>query len=135
MGTNQNVITALQIIKDAICGTESPPRDGIKQIVGTTEGALTQQQKDDLANELSAAESNIAKVISETEAPYLDPANAGSGYTPETWTGTTAELISDACEQACEALDNYVACNDDNSGGFLRHTQDALDAFKISGEI
>ena len=131
MGTNQNVIDAITIIKNAICGDAT--HDGIKQIVGATTGRLSQQQKDDIAPLLTSAEGEIAKIISTTESPYLDPDDAGSGYTPQTWTGSTKDLITSACQQACDILDEYVACNDVAAGENLRHTQDALDAFKTSG--
>ncbi len=133
MGPDQDVIDDLTSIKDAICGTATAT--GIKNIVGDTTGRLSQQQKDDIAPLLSTAEDGIAKIISETEPPYLDPADAGSGYTPQTWTGSTKDLITSACQQACDILDEYVACNDVAAGENLRHTQDALDAFKISGGI
>ena len=133
MGTDQFVIDAMTIIKNAICGTATST--GIKNIVGSTTGRLSQQQKDDIDPLLTTAEGEIAKIISASEAPYLDPANAGSDYTPQTWTGSTKDLITSACQQACDILDEYVACNDVAAGENLRHTQDALDAFKESGEI
>ena len=51
------------------------------------------------------------------------------------WTGGTDTLIAGACQEACDALDEYVACNDDTSGEHLRHTRDALEAFEESGGI
>ncbi len=133
MTTDQVLLAEALAIKNAICGTATST--GIKDIVGDTTGRLSQQQKDDIAPLLSTAEDGIAKIISTTEAPYLDPADAGSGYTPQTWTGSTKDLIASACQEACDAYDELVACHDVVGGQKLRHTQDALDAFKISGGI
>ena len=131
---DQELCDALELLVEAYCGDGT--RDGIEQIVGTTSGELSQQQKDDIAPLLAVAESKRAKILDENQSPSYDPTNAGSGYEPQTWTGGTDDLISSTCEAAQAAYDKY--CNEDDdvaSGEQLRHNRDASDKFKISGGI
>ncbi len=128
----------LQATKDFCCGTGEPATGGIVQVVGSTAGELSQQQKDD-AEALLRTSSNtgvqdrVETILDENESPSFDPPSLGGTFTPYDATGkNTHDIISDCCQEACDALDDYCEENFTPAARMTRRLETTIVAFRAS---
>ena len=127
----------LQAVKDLACGTGTPATGGIVQVVGSTAGELSQTQKDDAEDLLrdngDGAQDRIETLLNESEEPSFDPPSLGGGFTPYDATGKgTSDIIGDACQQACDALDDYCEENFTPAARMTRRLETTIIAFRDS---
>ena len=127
----------LEGIKNAICGTGEPATGGIVQVVGSTAGELSQSQKDDAEDLLrdngDGAQDRVETLLNESEEPSFDPPSLGSTFTEYDPTGkTTQAMILDACQQACDALDDYCDEEFTAAARMTRRLETTIIAFRDS---
>lgn len=130
-----------QAIKDAVCGTGDPAAGGIKQIVGSTSGELSAQQKTDVENKLrtsanDGAQDRIEIIIDPAQSPSFDPTNLGENFTEYDATGKgTGAIATDLCQEACDALDAWCEDNQVQAARLMRRMETTIVALRASGGI
>ncbi len=127
----------LEAIKDALCGTGSPPAGGVKQIVGSTAGELSQQQKDDCAPLLrtttaTGGQDRVETILDPNESPSFVPPSLGGDFTAYDATGKgTNDIAADLCQQACDAYDDECEENHTAAARMTRRLETTIIAFRL----